>query len=217
MSALQSWRKAYGALKDTTTVSLASLNSDFRWCCRDCGGFVHRQAPSGRRLLHPRACPPPHQDPELDRKHWKTLVVIHRLLRDGDPTFREELLNFTQRVQILQLSNFKDNSSPIAWDYSSWVRTYGLFLEERLQCFRILKYDIEAERLPKQGQGSEKGTQSNQRIRFSGLAGADAGTSAVTISTYWMPGAEGAANTNYLVQYALAINDGIINLVYVVF
>jgi hypothetical protein len=43
----------------------------------------------------------------------KALVVIHRLLRDGDPTFREELLNFTQRVQILQLSNFKDNSSPI--------------------------------------------------------------------------------------------------------
>jgi hypothetical protein len=83
-------------------------------------------------------------------------VVIHRLLRDGDPTFREELLNFTQRVQILQLSNFKDDSSPIAWDYSSWVRTYGLFLEERLQCFRILKYDVEAERLPKQGQGPEK-------------------------------------------------------------
>jgi hypothetical protein len=30
MSALQSWRKAYGALKDTTTVSLANLNSDFK-------------------------------------------------------------------------------------------------------------------------------------------------------------------------------------------
>ena len=30
MSALQSWRKAYGALKDSTTVSLANLNSDFK-------------------------------------------------------------------------------------------------------------------------------------------------------------------------------------------
>ena len=30
MAALQSWRKAYGALKDTTTVSLANLNSDFK-------------------------------------------------------------------------------------------------------------------------------------------------------------------------------------------
>jgi hypothetical protein len=45
----------------------------------------------------------------------KALLVIHRLLRDGDPTFREELLNFTQRGHVLQLSNFKDDSSPIGW------------------------------------------------------------------------------------------------------
>jgi hypothetical protein len=43
----------------------------------------------------------------------KTLVVIHRLLREGDPAFREEFLTFTQRVRILQLSNFKDDSSPV--------------------------------------------------------------------------------------------------------
>ena len=43
----------------------------------------------------------------------KTLIVIHRLLREGDSTFREELLNFSQRGRILQLSNFKDDSSPI--------------------------------------------------------------------------------------------------------
>lgn len=33
-----------------------------------------------------------------------------------------------------------------AWDYSAWVRTYALFLEERLECFRVLKYDVESER-----------------------------------------------------------------------
>lgn len=33
-----------------------------------------------------------------------------------------------------------------AWDYSAWVRTYALYLEERLECFRVLKYDIETER-----------------------------------------------------------------------
>lgn len=43
----------------------------------------------------------------------KTLTVIHRTLRDGDPTFREELLNFSQRMRIFQLANFKDDSSPI--------------------------------------------------------------------------------------------------------
>ena len=43
-----------------------------------------------------------------------------------------------------------------AWDCSAWVRTYALFLEERLECFRVLTYDIEAERLPKPAQGQEK-------------------------------------------------------------
>jgi len=27
------------------------------------------------------------------------------------------------------------------------VRTYALYLEERLECFRVLRYDIESERL----------------------------------------------------------------------
>lgn len=57
----------------------------------------------------------------------KTLVVIHRLLREGDPTFREELLNFTQRVRVLQLSNFKDDSSPIGQYFSICIGLPALF------------------------------------------------------------------------------------------
>ena len=53
--------------------------------------------------------------------HWimkcqvaiKTLIVIHRTLREGDPTFREEILNYSRRGHILQISNFKDDSSPL--------------------------------------------------------------------------------------------------------
>jgi ANTH domain len=43
-----------------------------------------------------------------------------------------------------------------AWDCSAWVRTYALFLEEKLECFRVLKYDIEAERLSKPSPAAEK-------------------------------------------------------------
>lgn len=43
-----------------------------------------------------------------------------------------------------------------AWDCSAWVRTYGLFLEERLECFRNLKYDIDGERLTKTTPGINK-------------------------------------------------------------
>jgi hypothetical protein len=77
----------------------------------------------------------------------KAMIVIHRTLREGDPTFREELINYSRnRGHILNLSNFKDDSSPNAWDYSAWVRTYALYLEERLECFRVLRYDVESER-----------------------------------------------------------------------
>lgn len=59
----------------------------------------------------------------------KTLIVIHRTLREGDPIFKEELLNFQQKGRILQMSNFKDDSSPIG--------KYLMFLEVILHTFAL--------------------------------------------------------------------------------
>ncbi|XP_024402711.1 putative clathrin assembly protein At2g01600 isoform X2 [Physcomitrium patens] len=145
------------------------------------------------------------------------MMVIHRTLREGDPTFREELINYGRnRGHILNLSNFKDDSSPHAWDYSAWVRTYALFLEERLECFRVLKYDVESERPTGHSRTRELDTvellehlPALQQLLFR-LMGCQP---------------EGAAISNYVIQAALglvlkesfklyrAINDGIINLV----
>ncbi|PIN21748.1 Clathrin assembly protein AP180 [Handroanthus impetiginosus] len=243
MATLQTWRKAYGALKDHTKVGLAHVNSDFK----DVDVAIvkatnHVECPPKERHLRKIMVATSAMRPRADviycihaltrrlakTHNWtvalKTLIVIHRTLREGDPLFREELLNFQQRGRVLQMSNFKDDSNPIAWDCSAWVRTYGLFLEERLECFRILRYDIEAERLPRPAQGEDKGYSRTRDLDSEELLNH---LPALQQLLYRLVGCrpEGAAVGNYMIQYALAlvlkesfkiycaINDGIINLV----
>ncbi|KAK9063677.1 hypothetical protein SSX86_017548 [Deinandra increscens subsp. villosa] len=244
MGTMQTWRKAYGALKDQTTVGLAHVNSDFK----DVDVAIvkatnHVECPPKerhiRKILAYSSAIRPRADVQYclhalarrlaKTRNWtvalKTLIVIHRALRDGDPTFREELVNFQQRGRVLQLANFKDDSSPIAWDCSAWVRTYGLFLEERLECFRVLKYDIEAERIPRPAAGQDnKGYSRTRDLESEELL---EHLPSLQQLLYRLMGCrpEGAAVGNYLIQYALAlvlkesfkiycaVNDGIINLI----
>ncbi|KAH9619524.1 hypothetical protein KSS87_003576 [Heliosperma pusillum] len=243
MGTFQSFRKAYGALKDSTTVSLAKVNSDFK----DLDVAVvkatnHVESPPKERhvrkifaatsVVRSRAdvayCIHALARRLAKTRNWivavKVLIVIHRTLREGDPTFREEILAYSHRGHILQISNFKDDSSPLAWDCSAWVRTYALFLEERLECYRVLKYDIEAERLTRSSPGASK-VHSRTRLLTSDELLEQ--LPALQQLLYRLMGCqpEGAACSNYLIQYALAlvlkesfkiycaINDGIINLV----
>uniref|UniRef100_A0A453T1V5 ENTH domain-containing protein n=1 Tax=Aegilops tauschii subsp. strangulata TaxID=200361 RepID=A0A453T1V5_AEGTS len=191
------WRKAYGALKDSTKVGLANFNSEYK----DLDIAIvkatnHVECPPKerhfRRIMFANSANRPRADVAYSictlarrlskTKNWivalKTLIVIHRLLREGDGSFKDDFLSYSYRGNILQLPNFRDDSSP---------------LDERVECFRVLKYDVEADRLVKLPQASGK--------------------------------PEGTACTNHLIQYALAlvlkesfkiycsINDGIINLV----
>lgn len=45
-------------------------------------------------------------------------------------------------TMLILLSSFFSN---LAWDYSAWIRTYALYLEEKLECIRVVKYDVETE------------------------------------------------------------------------
>uniref|UniRef100_A0A0E0LF73 ENTH domain-containing protein n=1 Tax=Oryza punctata TaxID=4537 RepID=A0A0E0LF73_ORYPU len=241
-SVQKSWRKACGAIKDSTTVGLARAHS------KDLDVAVvkatnHVELPPKERHLAKIIAAASGARPlaevsycvhalarRLSKTHnWvvalKTLVVIHRALREGDAAFREELLSYRRGRggHCLQMSSFKDDSTPLAWDCSAWVRTYALFLEERLECFRVLRYDIEAERL-RPAEGAPKG---QSRTRSLGKDELLEQLPALQQLLYRLVGCqpEGAAFGNYLIQYALAlvlkesfkiycaVNDGIINLV----
>ncbi|KAF8400602.1 hypothetical protein HHK36_013901 [Tetracentron sinense] len=160
-----SLRKALGAIKDSTTVGLAKVNSDYKELdIAIVKATNHVERPAKDKYImtifaaisatRPRAdvayCIHALARRLAKTRNWavalKTLIVIHRALREVDPTFREELINYGRsRNHMLNLAHFKDDSSPNAWDYSAWVRSYALFLEERLECSRVLKYDVETD------------------------------------------------------------------------
>ncbi|KAI3899868.1 hypothetical protein MKW92_008884 [Papaver armeniacum] len=226
------FRKALGALKDSTKVGLAKVNSGYKEldvAIVKATNHVERVAKEKhvRFIFEAISSSRPRADvlycihalsKRLAKTHtWavalKTLFVIHRALREVDSSFREELISYRRtRGQMLNLSHFKDDSTPQAWDYSSWVRIYALYLEERLECYRILNYDVETDRpRTKELDTADLIEQlpALQQLLFRLLA--------------CLP--EGAATYNIVIQNALslvaiesirlyaAINDGILNLV----
>ncbi|CAN6333006.1 unnamed protein product [Urochloa humidicola] len=65
----------------------------------------------------------------------KTLVIVHRVLADGDPAFQREVFLATRRgTRMLNMFGFCDRSSRAdAWDFSALVRTYAAYLDDRLE------------------------------------------------------------------------------------
>ncbi|XP_042519380.1 putative clathrin assembly protein At2g25430 [Macadamia integrifolia] len=65
----------------------------------------------------------------------KALILVHRLLADGDPVFQREILYATRRgTRLLNMSDFRDEAHSHSWDFSAFVRTYSLYLDQRLEC-----------------------------------------------------------------------------------
>lgn len=78
----------------------------------------------------------------------KTLIVFHRLMRETDPGFQLELLNYAERTgrhRMLRLESFADHTTKETWDFSAWIRVYSLYLDERQGVFRIMRFDPEHE------------------------------------------------------------------------
>ncbi|KAI3702591.1 hypothetical protein L6452_28337 [Arctium lappa] len=145
-------QKAIGAVKDQTSISLAIVNGSSNLEVAIVRATTHDDDPIEERhiydvlqivssnKIHAGACARA-IGRRIGRTHnWivalKSLMLVLRIFQDGDPYFPREVLHATKRgAKILNLSNFRDESHSSPWDYTAFVRTFALYLEQRLECF----------------------------------------------------------------------------------
>ncbi|GAB4828260.1 hypothetical protein Ancab_035172 [Ancistrocladus abbreviatus] len=63
----------------------------------------------------------------------KALMLLHRLVIDGDEAFKEEILYaFGKGGRMLNLLGFKDEAHSNSWDHMEFVRMYAMYLDEKI-------------------------------------------------------------------------------------
>ncbi|KAM5577121.1 putative clathrin assembly protein [Rosa sericea] len=97
----------------------------------------------------------------------KCLIAVHHIVKYGSFILQDQLSVFpsTGGRNYLKLSNFRDNSSPISWDLSSWVRWYGQYVENLIITSRFLGFFL--------GSNSCLADRDRQEERISALMNSD--------------------------------------------
>ncbi|OWM84947.1 putative clathrin assembly protein At1g03050 [Punica granatum] len=144
------FRRALGAVKDQTSIGLAKVGNSSSLSDLDVAivkATRHEEFPADEKHIqeilsltcysraHISACVSSLSRRLNKTRNWtvalKTLMLIQRLLAEGDPAYEQEIFFATRRgTRLLNMSDFRDSSR---WDYSAFVRTYALYLDERLE------------------------------------------------------------------------------------
>ncbi|CAA7032890.1 unnamed protein product [Microthlaspi erraticum] len=145
-------RKAIGAVKDQTSIGIAKVASNM---APDLEVAIvkatsHDDDPAGEKYIREilnltslsrgyiLACVTSVSRRLSKTRDWvvalKALMLVHRLLNEGDPIFQEEILYSTRRgTRMLNMSDFRDEAHSSSWDHSAFVRTYAAYLDQRLE------------------------------------------------------------------------------------
>ncbi|GAV81138.1 ANTH domain-containing protein [Cephalotus follicularis] len=149
-------KRALGAVKDQTSISLAKVGSSTSLSDLEVAivkATRHEEFPAEEKYIREilsltsysrayiSACVSTISRRLNKTKNWtvalKTLMLLQRLLAEGDPSYEQEIFFSTRRgTRLLNMSDFRDASRSNPWDYSAFVRTYALYLDERLE-FRM--------------------------------------------------------------------------------
>ncbi|TKY47686.1 putative clathrin assembly protein [Spatholobus suberectus] len=73
----------------------------------------------------------------------KCLVAVHHVIKHGSFILRDQL-PYSGGRNYLNLSKFRDKSSPACWELSSWVRWYAKHVEQLLWASRIVGFFVGA-------------------------------------------------------------------------
>ncbi|KAL2537072.1 putative clathrin assembly protein [Forsythia ovata] len=146
-------RKAIGAVKDQASIGLAKVGSSSSLSDLEVAivkATRHEEYPPDNKHIreilsltcysrtYVGACVSTISRRLSKTKNWvvalKALMLIQRLLTEGDPAFAQEIF-FTTRcgTRLLNMSDFRDSSQSNSWDYSAFIRTYALYLDEHLE------------------------------------------------------------------------------------
>ncbi|KAK1413969.1 hypothetical protein QVD17_29706 [Tagetes erecta] len=64
----------------------------------------------------------------------KALMLVHRLLVDGDPGFSQEMMYASRKgTRVLSMSDFRVEALSNYWDHSAFVKFYALYLDQKLE------------------------------------------------------------------------------------
>ncbi|GMN59971.1 hypothetical protein TIFTF001_029056 [Ficus carica] len=147
-------RKAIGAVKDQTSISLAKVAGNI---APDLEVLVvkattHDEDPAEEKYVreivnltcysrgYVSACVAAVSKRLGKTRDWivalKALMLVHRVLIEGHPSFEEEIVFATRRgMRILNLSDFRDEAHSNSWDHAGFVRLYAAYLDEKVESF----------------------------------------------------------------------------------
>ncbi|KAI3711704.1 hypothetical protein L1987_70245 [Smallanthus sonchifolius] len=145
-------RKAIGVVKDQTSISIAKVAGnvapDLEVLIVKATGHDSEPAEEKyiREILHlisqsrgyVSACVY-NISKRLSKTHdWvvalKALMLVHRLLVDGDPGFGQEIMFASRKgARVLNMSDFRVEALSNYWDHSGFVKNYALYLDQKLE------------------------------------------------------------------------------------
>ncbi|KAK7410261.1 hypothetical protein VNO78_00901 [Psophocarpus tetragonolobus] len=145
-------RKAIGVVKDQTSIGIAKVASNLapEMEVAIVKATSHEDDPASEKYIreilnlmsHSRgyvhACVSAVSKRLGKTRDWivalKALMLVHRLINEGPPLFQDEILYATRRgTRLLNMSDFRDEAHSSSWDHSAFVRTYAMYLDQRLE------------------------------------------------------------------------------------